>query len=79
MKSIPIAELKAHLSAELKRVQKGETLVVLDHRNPVALVAPLPGKIELSKPKRRTYAFKELPALMTGDPLAFLDAERGEE
>jgi len=34
MKTISVSDLKTHLSAELKKVKAGETVVVLDHRHP---------------------------------------------
>ena len=41
MRTISIAELKAHLSAELKKVQAGDPVTVLDHRRPVAVLGPV--------------------------------------
>ena len=40
-KSVRIADLKAHLSAYLRRVGKGERLVVLDRDRPVAEILPI--------------------------------------
>lgn len=39
---IGVRELRQTLSACLRRVSAGETLVVTDHRRPVAVLAPLP-------------------------------------
>lgn len=36
MRTITISKLKAHLSAEIKAVQNGEPVVILDRRHPVA-------------------------------------------
>jgi antitoxin (DNA-binding transcriptional repressor) of toxin-antitoxin stability system len=44
MNTISIAELKTHLSAELKKVQAGEVLTILDHKRPVAEIRPIPQK-----------------------------------
>ena len=37
---IGIAELKAHLSAQLRLVEEGESIVVLNHKRPVARIVP---------------------------------------
>jgi len=42
MKAINIAELKNHLSRYLREVRKGERLVVMDRREPVAEIASPP-------------------------------------
>ena len=41
MRTISIADLKAHLSAELKKVQAGDPVTVLDHKRPVAVLGPV--------------------------------------
>jgi antitoxin (DNA-binding transcriptional repressor) of toxin-antitoxin stability system len=54
MSTISIAELKTHLSAELKKVQAGAVLTVTDHKLPVAEIHPVAKKkntgFEISKP-----------------------------
>ncbi|MBK7973995.1 MAG: type II toxin-antitoxin system prevent-host-death family antitoxin [Deltaproteobacteria bacterium] len=40
MKSVGIADLKAHLSEHLRSVRNGESLIVLDRHTPVARVVP---------------------------------------
>ncbi len=47
MKTIGVAELKAHLSRELRRVAAGESLIVTDHSRPIAVLAPLPSPLPL--------------------------------
>ena len=37
-----VRELRQHLSRYLRRVEKGERLVVTERRRPVALLGPLP-------------------------------------
>lgn len=44
MKSVGIAELKSRLSAYLRSVQRGETVVVLDRRTPIARIVPYRGR-----------------------------------
>jgi len=40
MKEARISELKAHLSAYLAGVRRGETVTVLDRRTPIARIIP---------------------------------------
>jgi len=40
MKSIRIADLKAHLSEHLRSVRRGHSLTVLDRETPVAKIVP---------------------------------------
>jgi antitoxin (DNA-binding transcriptional repressor) of toxin-antitoxin stability system len=78
MKTIAIAELKARLCAELKGVSAGESLMVLDHRRPVALISPLPAALEYARRRKGAYAYQKLSPLIAGDPLAYLEEERGD-
>lgn len=41
---VKISDLKARLSAYLRRVRRGETVVVLDRATPVARIVPLGGR-----------------------------------
>jgi prevent-host-death family protein len=41
MKKAMVSELKAHLSAYLERVRKGETVIVCDRTTPIARLSPL--------------------------------------
>ncbi|HET6204347.1 MAG TPA: type II toxin-antitoxin system prevent-host-death family antitoxin [Planctomycetota bacterium] len=40
MKSVGVAELKSRLSQYLRRVRRGETIVVLDRQTPIARLVP---------------------------------------
>jgi antitoxin (DNA-binding transcriptional repressor) of toxin-antitoxin stability system len=40
MKRVGTADLKARLSAHLRAVREGETLVVLDRQHPIARIVP---------------------------------------
>lgn len=40
MKRVGIADLKAHLSAHLRTIKKGETLLVMERGTPVARMVP---------------------------------------
>ena len=41
MISVGTADLKAHLSEHLQAVRRGETIVVLDRREPIARIVPI--------------------------------------
>ena len=54
MKTVGIADLKAHLSEHLRAVRKGRTLTVLDRDSPVARLVPVEaGPLEIRKATRR--------------------------
>jgi prevent-host-death family protein len=76
-KTVGVAELRQNLSVYLRRVSKGERLVVTDRNRPVAELGPAPstgsdldrliaeGKV--SRPRRATWPE---PMEMEGDPYA---------
>ncbi|MBN2050695.1 MAG: type II toxin-antitoxin system prevent-host-death family antitoxin [Spirochaetales bacterium] len=78
MKTISVSNLKAHLSAELKKVQAGEPIVIVDHRHPVALVVPFEAEPLFVKEAVKPYEYKPLPPLTQKDPLADLLKERND-
>ncbi len=41
VRAVRVAELKAHLSAYLRKVRAGETITVLDRDTPIARLVPL--------------------------------------
>jgi prevent-host-death family protein len=41
MTTVGIADLKAHLSEHLQGVRRGESIVVLDRREPIARIVPI--------------------------------------
>lgn len=41
MTSVGTADLKAHLSEHLQAVRRGETIIVLDRREPIARIVPV--------------------------------------
>jgi prevent-host-death family protein len=43
---VGVRELRQNLSVYLRRVMAGETLEVTDRRNPVALLTPLPERLD---------------------------------
>jgi antitoxin (DNA-binding transcriptional repressor) of toxin-antitoxin stability system len=55
MNRVGIAELKAHLSAHLRKVRKGRTLTILDRETPIARIVPFDekGPLEVRRATRR--------------------------
>lgn len=49
MERVSISQLKDQLSAYLRKVQAGETVVVMDRNKPVAQLSPLPAERDDSK------------------------------
>jgi len=76
METISVSKLKAQLSAELKRVQAGQVLTIVDHKHPVANLVPLGSEVLYTREAGEPYAFRELSPLVTGDPLEALGEER---
>jgi prevent-host-death family protein len=77
--SVGIAELKAHLSARIKAVERGEVLIVLDRARPVARIVPYeaaqpslivreangrPGDLRLPKLKKQTHKVTSVDLLL---------------
>lgn len=86
--TVGVAELRQHLSRYLRRVERGERLLVTDRNRPVAELGPsatsgadldrLVAEGRVSRPRRR--AMPE-PLRLDGDPQALsraLDEVRGE-
>lgn len=78
MTSVAIAELKAHLSAELKKVKAGESILVLEHRRPVARIVPVPESLTAIRKAKRAPSWLAYEPLMNADPLDALAAERAD-
>jgi antitoxin (DNA-binding transcriptional repressor) of toxin-antitoxin stability system len=85
MNSVGTAELKAHLSEHLQAVRRGETLIVLDRREPIARIVPMgpsgPSGVELTiRPARGSLRDMPVPGptRSTVDVLEQLQQERGE-
>jgi prevent-host-death family protein len=88
MSTVGIAELRQNLSRYLRRVERGERLLVTDRNRPVAELGPPPStgaaldrliaEGRVSRPTRRGLPE---PIELTGDPRALsraLDEVRGE-
>jgi antitoxin (DNA-binding transcriptional repressor) of toxin-antitoxin stability system len=54
MKSVRVAELKAHLSEHLRSVRRGHPIAVMDRDTPIAQILPLqaePGTLPVRRPR----------------------------
>jgi prevent-host-death family protein len=82
MNAVKIAEFKNRLSAYLRRVRRGEEILVTDRDTPIAKVSPATAPTEavqidaarLDPATLRTLRFRRLPGV---DSLALLAEERG--
>jgi prevent-host-death family protein len=83
MRSIGVAELKAHLSEHLRAVRGGEPITILDRQQPVARLVPIAvgaGEIS-SRPARGLLHDVRMPRPIrgaTGDVVSTLLEERKE-
>lgn len=81
-RSVRIAELKANLSAYLRRVRQGETVTVMDRETAVALLVPIQDRRRALAVRRAVEKLSNLnlpPPLRTrSDIVALLLEERGE-
>ena len=88
MNTVGVAELRQNLSRFLRRVERGERLIVTDHNRPVAELGPPPstgGELDrliaegrVARPRRRGLPD---PLELAGDPRALsraLDEIRGD-
>jgi prevent-host-death family protein len=78
MRRSSVSHLKAHLSAELKAVQAGEIVVVMDRNHPVARLVPIEEEKhrEVREPSQ-SFTFQELTPLISGGSLEALLEDRG--
>lgn len=70
--------MKAHLSAELKRIEGGLVLTVVDHKRPVVTLSPVQEDALFVRKASKRYAYEPLAPLIERDPVTLLDQERGE-
>jgi antitoxin (DNA-binding transcriptional repressor) of toxin-antitoxin stability system len=76
METTSISYLKTHLSAELKKVQNGVTLMVMDHRRPVATIQAVPEEDFYVREAESPYKYRSLTPLISRDLSRILDEER---
>jgi antitoxin (DNA-binding transcriptional repressor) of toxin-antitoxin stability system len=78
MKTISISGLKTHLSEELRRVKAGETLLVMEHRHPIAKLVPVTDQPLFAREAKTRYTCTVMAPLTDKDPARFLEEERSE-
>lgn len=78
METISVSQLKTHLSAELKRIEGGLVLTVVDHKRPVATLLPIQEDTIFVREASTRYVYEPLDPLIDRDPVTLLDEERGE-
>ena len=78
METISVSKLKTHLSAELKRIEGGIALTVVDHKRLVATLSPIRDETLFAREASLRYFYEPLEPLISGDPLRFLEEERKE-
>ncbi len=83
MKTANVSELKARLSSYLAEVRKGNTVVVLDRRTPIARLIPYENTQELNitEPTRAPAKLRDLKPIRLRkkmDPVQFLRESRGQ-
>jgi len=76
METISVSELKTHLSAELKRVQNGITLTVVDHKRPVAILSTVDRECLFVREATEKYQAEALTPLISTNPDLLLTQER---
>ena len=78
METISVSQLKAHLSAELKRIEGGLVLTVVDHKRPVATLSPVQEDALFVREASTRYTYEPFEPLIERDPVTLLDEERRE-
>lgn len=72
MKNAKVSELKAHLSAYLARVRKGESVVVCDRATPIARLVPYedqPSGLTILPPSRSRSELRKVRAVRPRRPV----------
>lgn len=69
MKPVGIADLKAHLSRYVRAVRRGQTVTVLDRKEPVARLVPVGVERRALRTQRAVRSLREvaLPPPLPGD------------
>ncbi len=76
METISISSLKAHLSSELKKVQNGMRITVLDHKRPVAELIPTEKEELFLSVAEKIYSYMAFTLLTAVDPMDDLEEEQ---
>jgi antitoxin (DNA-binding transcriptional repressor) of toxin-antitoxin stability system len=76
METTSISYLKTHLSAELKKVQNGVHLLVMDHRRPVATIQSVADENFYVREPEGPYMFESWTPLISHDLTQILEEDR---
>ncbi len=76
METISVSSLKTHLSAELRRIEAGAELTVMDHKRPVARLVPVSEVPWVARSASARYVPAPLPPLIGRVSDELLAAER---
>jgi antitoxin (DNA-binding transcriptional repressor) of toxin-antitoxin stability system len=77
-RSVAIADLKAHFSAELRYVRRSGPITVLDHKKPVARLTRIEDGPSYVARSSRPFVWKVLPPLISVDIQPLIDEERSD-
>ena len=79
MKTVGIADLKAHLSEHLRSVRRGRILIVVDRETPIAQIVPFGAEpLDVRRATRRLKTLKlPSPPSRPTNSLAVLLGDRG--
>ncbi|TVR87820.1 MAG: type II toxin-antitoxin system prevent-host-death family antitoxin [Spirochaetaceae bacterium] len=78
-RKVAIAELKAHLSAEIRRVRNGEQITILDHRKPVARLTGIEDGPRYLSRARTPFVWREYEPLISSASLpGIVESERAD-
>jgi antitoxin (DNA-binding transcriptional repressor) of toxin-antitoxin stability system len=69
MKSVGIADLKAHLSEHLRRIRRGHSLTVMDGATPIARILPYQAAADVLVVRRPAPDAPPIQAVMRPPPL----------
>jgi prevent-host-death family protein len=77
METITISNFKATISEQLRKVRRGQSILISDRETPVALVSPVTAepRIVVREPKAKYAPARPLPPI-DHDPLEYLLEER---
>lgn len=77
-RSVAIADLKAHFSEELRNVRRSGSLIVLDHKKPVARLTRIEDGPSYVGRSSKPFVLKEYVPLIKMDIQPLIDEERAD-
>lgn len=80
MKRSSVSDFKTHIAARLRDVASGETIVITDHKRPVAEVRSVENEHHVYEPARVAFSLRNLGSIEHSSPTLWkelLDEDRG--